>query len=92
MQQHEATGLTRDCKTKEYASEEAEKAASDHGSLISLNDAADEFFDIPDPSDCDQSESGWSYDFGQEMHAQVQLIRRSGGSHYPLLLSLSFSL
>lgn len=92
LQQHEANGLARDCKTKEDAADELEKAASDHGSLISLNDAADEFFDIPDPSECDQSDSCWSYDFGQEIPTQVQLIRKSVGSHYPLFLFLSFSL
>ncbi|XP_031386846.1 protein ENHANCED DISEASE RESISTANCE 2 isoform X1 [Punica granatum] len=70
VQQHEATGWTRDSKTKGDAAEEVERAASDHASLVSLNDAADEFFDIPDPSDYDQSESGWSYDFGPETHNQ----------------------
>ncbi|KAK4760588.1 hypothetical protein SAY87_005481 [Trapa incisa] len=74
FQQHEANGLVRDCKQKEDAVE-VEKAASDHGSLTSLNDAADEFFDIPDTSESDQTESFWSYDFGQETHTQVQDTR-----------------
>lgn len=40
-------------------------------SLVGLNDAADEFFDVSEPLDYDQSENGWPSDFGQEMYSQV---------------------
>ncbi|GKV08312.1 hypothetical protein SLEP1_g19961 [Rubroshorea leprosula] len=58
-------------KTKENTSEGAERAPSEHSSLVGLNDCADEFFDVPEPSDYDQSEDGWSSDFSPEMHPQV---------------------
>lgn len=63
--------LTDDGKTKEFSSEEVDKAPSEHASLVSLNDAADEFFDVPEPSDYEQLENGWSYDFGTETYSQV---------------------
>ncbi|KAK4356374.1 hypothetical protein RND71_025345 [Anisodus tanguticus] len=39
-------------------------------SLMGLNDAADEFFDVCEPLDYDQSENGWSADFGPETYSQ----------------------
>ncbi|KAF2300607.1 hypothetical protein GH714_014464 [Hevea brasiliensis] len=61
-----------DGKTKEYLSEEVDKAPSEseHASLVGLNDASDEFFDVPEPSDCEHTENGWSYDFGHEIYSQ----------------------
>ncbi|KAI0493461.1 hypothetical protein KFK09_023578 [Dendrobium nobile] len=37
----------------------APKHANMGGSIVQLNDAADEFFDLPDESDCDESEIVW---------------------------------
>lgn len=37
----------------------APKHANMGGSIVQLNDAADEFFDVPDESDCDESEVPW---------------------------------
>ncbi|XWS74295.1 hypothetical protein CRYUN_Cryun02cG0202700 [Craigia yunnanensis] len=57
-------------KTKENMSEGMERAASECSSLVGLNDAADEFFDFPEPTDYDQSEDGWASDFGPEVYSQ----------------------
>ena len=65
---------TRDGKTKENTAEEMEKTPSEHASLVSLNDASDEFFDVPEPSDYDQSENSWTPDFGPDMYSQVQSV------------------
>ncbi|KAM3232016.1 protein ENHANCED DISEASE RESISTANCE 2-like isoform X2 [Capsicum annuum] len=50
--------------------EEVPKEPSEHSSLIGLNDASDEFFDVSKPLDYDESENGWPDDFGPEMHSQ----------------------
>jgi len=60
----------RDGRAAEEMSDGSAKAPSEHASLVSLNDAADEFFDVPEPSD-DQSESSWSHDFVPEISPQV---------------------
>ncbi|EEF32446.1 conserved hypothetical protein [Ricinus communis] len=70
LHQSEEDRKVGDGKTKEYLSEEVDKAPSEHASLGGLNDAADEFFDVPEPSDHEQSDSGWSYDFGPETYSQ----------------------
>ncbi|KAA3468789.1 protein ENHANCED DISEASE RESISTANCE 2-like isoform X1 [Gossypium australe] len=54
-------------KSKETTSEVMERAPSEHSSLLGLNDAADEFFDVPEPTDYEQSEDGWTSDFGPEI-------------------------
>ncbi|BBH04979.1 Pleckstrin homology and lipid-binding START domains-containing protein [Prunus dulcis] len=62
--------LTGNERTKENIAEEVEKSPSEHASLISLNDASDEFFDVPEPPYSDQSETDWTPDFGSEMYSQ----------------------
>jgi hypothetical protein len=42
------------------------------GSLVQLNDATDEFFDIPDESEYDQREAMWSSD--ESTHAAVSYL------------------
>lgn len=68
--------LTGDGRTQENITEEMEKTPSEHGSLVSLNDASDEFFDFPEPSDYDQSENILTLDFGPDMYSQVQYVLR----------------
>lgn len=63
--------LTEDGQPKENISEEMDKSPSEHASLVGLNDAADEFFDVPEPSDCDDLENGWTSDFGLQVYSQV---------------------
>ncbi|CAN1171878.1 Protein ENHANCED DISEASE RESISTANCE 2 [Linum perenne] len=55
-----------DVKAIVCQNEEADKAPSEHASIGGLNDAADEFFDVPEPSD----NECWSYDFGSEACSQ----------------------
>ncbi|TYI16128.1 hypothetical protein ES332_A08G233300v1 [Gossypium tomentosum] len=59
-------------KSQETTSEVMERAPSEHSSLLGLNDAADEFFDVPEPTDYEQSEDGWTSDFGPEV-SQVHI-------------------
>ncbi|KAL5832882.1 hypothetical protein ACOSQ3_016556 [Xanthoceras sorbifolium] len=61
---------TENGKSKLNISEEVDKSPSEHASLVGLNDAADEFFDVPEPSDSDDLENGWTSDFGPEMCSQ----------------------
>lgn len=46
-------------KTPADADGEMDQTLSEHASLVSLNDADDEFFDVQEPSDCDESENEW---------------------------------
>ena len=38
---------------------EVDHTQSEHASLVSLNDADDEFYDVLEPSDSDEPENGW---------------------------------
>ncbi|XP_057480703.1 protein ENHANCED DISEASE RESISTANCE 2-like isoform X1 [Actinidia eriantha] len=58
------TGKTEDME------EEVLKTPSEHVSLVGLDDAVDEFFDVSEPLDCDQSENDWCSDFGTETYSQ----------------------
>ncbi|KAL0390534.1 UNVERIFIED_CONTAM: protein ENHANCED DISEASE RESISTANCE 2 [Sesamum calycinum] len=46
------------------------KTPSERSSLVGLHDASDEFFDVSEPLDYDQSENGWPSDFGSEVYSQ----------------------
>ncbi|KAK2643373.1 hypothetical protein Ddye_025136 [Dipteronia dyeriana] len=61
---------TESGKNKENISVEVDNSPSEHASLVGLNDAADEFFDVPEPSDSDDLENGWTSDFGPLMSSQ----------------------
>ncbi|XP_021912402.1 protein ENHANCED DISEASE RESISTANCE 2-like isoform X2 [Carica papaya] len=62
--------LVEGAKTRENVSEETDMIPSERSSLVGLNDAADEFFDVPEPSDNDQSDDSWTSDFGSETYSQ----------------------
>ncbi|KAK8683598.1 hypothetical protein V6N13_039653 [Hibiscus sabdariffa] len=76
LQQSEEGGIVDMCaqieagKTKENMSIAMERAPSEPSSLVGINDAADEFFDVPEPTDYDQTEDGWASDFGSEVYFQ----------------------
>ncbi|KAL1544129.1 protein ENHANCED DISEASE RESISTANCE 2-like [Salvia divinorum] len=57
-------------KNREDVEEESLKTPSEHSSLVGLNDATDEFFDVSEPLDYDQSETSWQSDYGPEMYSQ----------------------
>lgn len=48
-----------DEKTHDNSVEEVDQTQPEHASLVSLNDADDEFYDVLEPSDSDESEYGW---------------------------------
>lgn len=54
--------------------DEVERPSSQAVSLTEMQDAADEFFDVPEPSDSDQLENEWSSELSPELHFPV-LIR-----------------
>ena len=62
-------------KNREDVEEESLKTPSEHSSLVGLNDATDEFYDVSEPLDYDQSESGWQSDYGPEMYSQVLPVK-----------------
>ncbi|RVW97208.1 Protein enhanced disease resistance 2 [Vitis vinifera] len=68
----EAQTLAEEKTEEDIEDREVDKTPSEHASLVGLNDAADEFFDVPEPSDSDLAENGWPSDFGSEMYSQVQ--------------------
>ncbi|TYI35002.1 hypothetical protein ES332_A03G046200v1 [Gossypium tomentosum] len=76
LHQSEEDGIVDMCteieagKTKENMNEAMERASSEHSSLVGLNDAADEFFDVPEPTEHDRAEDGWASDFGPEVYSQ----------------------
>ncbi|THG13431.1 hypothetical protein TEA_020968 [Camellia sinensis var. sinensis] len=68
-------------KTKEVMEEEEQViTASEYASLVGLDDAADEFFDVSEPLDYDQSENDWCSDFGAETYSQGSwIVKQSVG-------------
>lgn len=67
----EAQTLAEGKTGEDIEDREVDKLPSEQSSLVGLNDAADEFFDVPEPSDYDQAENGWPPDFGSEIYSQV---------------------
>ncbi|XP_010557338.1 PREDICTED: protein ENHANCED DISEASE RESISTANCE 2-like isoform X2 [Tarenaya hassleriana] len=66
-----ANSSRRECgRFKETANEETDKLPSEHSSLVGLNDAADEFFDVPEPSDNDCPNDSWTSDFDLDTYCQ----------------------
>ncbi|KZV39761.1 protein ENHANCED DISEASE RESISTANCE 2-like [Dorcoceras hygrometricum] len=56
--------------SKEDVEEDMVKTPSEHSSLMGLQDAADEFFDVSEPLEYEQSENDWPSDFGPETYSQ----------------------
>lgn len=54
----------------ETEDEETVKTPSEHASLMGLNEPMDEFFDVSEPLDYDQSENEWSSDFCPNSYSQ----------------------
>lgn len=64
-------------KSKEEAEEEEMvKTPSEHASLMGLNESTDEFFDVSEPLDYDQTENSWSSDFSPDTYCQVVLSHK----------------
>ncbi|KAI4322275.1 hypothetical protein L6164_021986 [Bauhinia variegata] len=63
---------TRNENTSDNVAGEVDHMQSEHTSLVSLNDADDEFFDVPEPSDCEELDNEWMADCS---HKKSQDIR-----------------
>ncbi|XAR59980.1 hypothetical protein NMG60_11033183 [Bertholletia excelsa] len=55
---------------EEMLEKEVSKTPSEQASLVGLDDADDEFFDVSEPLDYDQSDNDWCSDFGAETYSQ----------------------
>ncbi|QCE09346.1 protein ENHANCED DISEASE RESISTANCE 2-like [Vigna unguiculata] len=53
------TEIQADENNRDNSVGEVDQTQSEHASLVTLNDADDEFYDVPEPSDYDESENGW---------------------------------
>lgn len=53
---------------------EVERLPPQAVSLMEMQDAADEFFDVPEPSDNDQLENEWSSELSPEPHSPVLIL------------------
>ncbi|CAL0324211.1 unnamed protein product [Lupinus luteus] len=71
-----------DEKTHDNSVGEVDQTQSEHANLVSLNDADDEFYDVPEPSDYDDSEYGWM--------AECSHQRSQDGRHQKLSTAASF--
>lgn len=65
------TGMENGKSKVETEDDETVKSPSEHASLMGLNEPMDEFFDVSEPLDYDQSENEWSSDFGPNSYSQV---------------------
>ncbi|XP_019436279.1 PREDICTED: protein ENHANCED DISEASE RESISTANCE 2-like isoform X3 [Lupinus angustifolius] len=71
-----------DEKSHDNSVGEVDQTQSEHANLVSLNDADDEFYDVPEPSDYDESEYGWM--------AECSNQRSQDGRHQKLSTAASF--
>lgn len=63
-------GEVRNIEEGLLVEDEVEKPEG-RASLKGLHDAADEFFDVPEPTEYDQFENEWSADLSMEQHSTV---------------------
>ncbi|KAE9587955.1 hypothetical protein Lal_00003386 [Lupinus albus] len=71
-----------DEKSHDNSVGEVDQTQSEHANLVNLNDADDEFYDVPEPSDYDESEYGWM--------AECSHQRSQDGRHQKLSTAASF--
>ncbi|KAA8539305.1 hypothetical protein F0562_025997 [Nyssa sinensis] len=64
VQNHQELRKTEEDKMED----EPDRQLSGSSSLMGLNDAVDEFFDVPEPLDDNQSECDWPSDLSPELH------------------------
>lgn len=75
---------------------EVDPAQSEHSNLVSLNDADDEFYDVMEPLDCDESGNGWMAECSHQK-SQVKLkiaafIALERNEQYKVILKCSLCL
>ncbi|XP_027340176.1 protein ENHANCED DISEASE RESISTANCE 2-like [Abrus precatorius] len=61
---------------------EVDQIQSEHASLVSLNDADDEFYDVLEPSDCDESENVWMPECSQQRSQDVRHQKLSTAANF----------
>ncbi|VFQ64791.1 unnamed protein product [Cuscuta campestris] len=62
--------------SQERSEVDMEKHPSGRSSLVGLNDVTDEFFDVPEPSDDEQSDHGWSSGSSPDYHADLAVQKK----------------
>ncbi|KAI4334386.1 hypothetical protein L6164_019086 [Bauhinia variegata] len=73
---------TRNEDTSDNIAGEVDQMQSEHASLVSLNDADDEFFDVPETSDCDESDNGWAPDCSHKKSQDIRHPKLSTAANF----------
>ncbi|KAK7402119.1 hypothetical protein VNO78_14134 [Psophocarpus tetragonolobus] len=61
---------------------EVDQAQSEHTSLVTLNDADDEFYDVPEASDYDESENGWMAECSHQKSQDIRHQKLSTAANF----------
>ncbi|KAI5413235.1 hypothetical protein KIW84_057732 [Lathyrus oleraceus] len=61
---------------------EVDPTQSEHAGLVSLNDADDEFYDVMEPSNCDESENGWMTECSHQKSQDVRHQKLSSAANF----------
>ncbi|TKY48537.1 ENHANCED DISEASE RESISTANCE 2 [Spatholobus suberectus] len=61
---------------------EVDQTQSEHASLVTLNDADDEFYDVLEPSDCDESENGWMTECSHQKSQDIRHQKLSTAANF----------
>ncbi|KAJ1409220.1 START-like domain superfamily [Sesbania bispinosa] len=61
---------------------EVDQTESEHAGLVSLNDPDDEFFDVPEPSDYDESENGWMTECSHQRSQDIRHQKLSTAANF----------
>ncbi|KAJ1425953.1 START-like domain superfamily [Sesbania bispinosa] len=61
---------------------EVDQTQSEHAGLVSLNDPDDEFFDVPEPSDYDESENGWMTECSHQRSQDIRHQKLSTAANF----------
>ncbi|CAJ1955939.1 unnamed protein product [Sphenostylis stenocarpa] len=61
---------------------EVDQTQPEHAGLVTLNDADDEFYDVPEPSDCDESENGWMTECSHQKSQDIRHQKLSTAANF----------
>ncbi|XP_058780131.1 protein ENHANCED DISEASE RESISTANCE 2-like isoform X2 [Vicia villosa] len=61
---------------------EVDPTQSEHAVLVSLNDADDEFYDVMEPSNCDESENGWMTECSHQKSQDIRHQKLSSAANF----------
>jgi len=68
------TEIQADENNRDNSVGEVDQTQSEHASLVTLNDADDEFYDVPEPSDYDESENGWMTECSHQRSQVITIV------------------